>query len=71
MLVIRGDKAVADVYLGEFMRLFTAFRLRDKAKVEAGQKAPAKGVDTAAAGDVHLAADPSWADGAYVAGSKL
>jgi phosphatidylserine/phosphatidylglycerophosphate/cardiolipin synthase-like enzyme len=71
MLVIRGDKAVADVYLGEFMRLFTAFRLRDKAKVKADQKAPGKGVDTAEAGNVHLAPDPSWADGAYVADSKL
>lgn len=29
MLVIRGDTAVADVYLGEFMRLFTHYAFRE------------------------------------------
>lgn len=32
MLVIRGDKRVADIYLGEFMRQFTSYAFRDAAK---------------------------------------
>jgi hypothetical protein len=28
MLVIQGDKSVADIYLGEFMRLFKHFQFR-------------------------------------------
>jgi phosphatidylserine/phosphatidylglycerophosphate/cardiolipin synthase-like enzyme len=31
MLVIRGDKRVADIYLGEFMRQFTSYAFRDAA----------------------------------------
>jgi phosphatidylserine/phosphatidylglycerophosphate/cardiolipin synthase-like enzyme len=30
MIVIRGDQRVADIYLTEFMRLFTHFRFRGK-----------------------------------------
>ena len=40
MLVIRGDKAVADVYLGEFMRTFTAYHFRGKVGVTGGTMAP-------------------------------
>ena len=29
MLIIRGDKRVADIYLGEFMRLYRHFAFRD------------------------------------------
>jgi hypothetical protein len=32
MLVIRGDKRVADIYLGEFMRQFSSYAFRDAAK---------------------------------------
>ena len=35
MLVIRGDKRVADLYLSEFMRLFNHFQFRGLAKVRA------------------------------------
>ena len=28
MLVVQGDKSVADIYLGEFMRLFKHFQFR-------------------------------------------
>jgi phosphatidylserine/phosphatidylglycerophosphate/cardiolipin synthase-like enzyme len=31
MLVTRGDKRVADIYLGEFMRQFTSYAFRDAA----------------------------------------
>jgi phosphatidylserine/phosphatidylglycerophosphate/cardiolipin synthase-like enzyme len=34
MLVIRGDKRVADVYLGEFMRLYNHYAFRDWLKSE-------------------------------------
>ena len=40
MLVIRGDKSVADVYLGEFMRTFTAYHFRGKVGVTGGAMAP-------------------------------
>ena len=29
MLIIRGDTRVADIYLGEFMRLYSHFAFRD------------------------------------------
>jgi phosphatidylserine/phosphatidylglycerophosphate/cardiolipin synthase-like enzyme len=32
MLVIRGNKRVADIYLGEFMRLFSHFSFRESLK---------------------------------------
>jgi hypothetical protein len=40
MLVIRGDKSVADVYLGEFMRSFAAYHFRGKVGVVNGAAAP-------------------------------
>jgi phosphatidylserine/phosphatidylglycerophosphate/cardiolipin synthase-like enzyme len=46
MLVIRGDTRVADIYLGEFMRLFTHFRFRAKTKTPATKPAPGPGVAT-------------------------
>jgi phosphatidylserine/phosphatidylglycerophosphate/cardiolipin synthase-like enzyme len=66
MLVIRGDKALADVYLGEFMRLFSAFRLRKRAGVDSSQPAPGPGVAPKDSGNVYLSPDPSWADRFYV-----
>ena len=70
-LVIRGDTAVADVYLGEFMRLFTAFRLREKAGADLGKPAP----NPSDAGPqpekpIHLQPDDGWADPFYAEGTK-
>jgi phosphatidylserine/phosphatidylglycerophosphate/cardiolipin synthase-like enzyme len=71
-LVIRGDKGVADVYVTEFMRLFTAFRLRKKANAElAGQAAPnpsPKG--PAPAEPLFLEDDDGWAKPYYAEGLK-
>jgi phosphatidylserine/phosphatidylglycerophosphate/cardiolipin synthase-like enzyme len=65
-LVIRGDTAVADVYLGEFMRLFTAFRLREKAGADLGGPAPNAGAGGPEPEDpIHLQADDSWATPFY------
>jgi hypothetical protein len=40
MLVIRGNKAVADIYLGEFMRLFSHYAFRESLKFK-GATSPA------------------------------
>jgi PLD-like domain len=40
MLVIRGDMRVADIYLTEFMRLFTHFRFRGKTSTPRTQPIP-------------------------------
>jgi phosphatidylserine/phosphatidylglycerophosphate/cardiolipin synthase-like enzyme len=69
-LVIRGDTAVADVYVSEFMRLFTAFRLRRKANAKLGEPAP-NPANTGPGADEPIYLDPSdgWADPFYVEGS--
>jgi phosphatidylserine/phosphatidylglycerophosphate/cardiolipin synthase-like enzyme len=54
MIVIRGDKRVADIYLGEFMRLFTHFYFRDFAT------GPVR----------HLVANDAWRAPFYVADSS-
>jgi hypothetical protein len=71
MLVIRGDTRVADIYLGEFMRLFSQFRLRGRVKAKPDQLLPTAGVgpDLAAQDVKFLSEDSSWADAAYVEGS--
>jgi phosphatidylserine/phosphatidylglycerophosphate/cardiolipin synthase-like enzyme len=71
MLVIRGDTRVADVYLGEFMRLFTAFRLRGYVNAAADELVPVAGLakENAVAEKKYLKADASWAAAAYVPGS--
>lgn len=58
MLLIRGDKQVADVYLTEFMRLLNHFYFRQVAnrKAEDGQSDPTV---------AHLAEDDSWVAGHY------
>jgi phosphatidylserine/phosphatidylglycerophosphate/cardiolipin synthase-like enzyme len=38
MLVIRGDARVADIYLGEFMRLYRHFAFRDWMSSKAAKK---------------------------------
>jgi phosphatidylserine/phosphatidylglycerophosphate/cardiolipin synthase-like enzyme len=42
MLVIRGNQRVADVYLGEFMRLFTHFRFRGKTETPDDEPIPSR-----------------------------
>ncbi|UCC40965.1 MAG: hypothetical protein JSV96_05900 [Candidatus Aminicenantes bacterium] len=54
MIIIRGNKRVADMYLGEFMRLFDHFRFR-------GSKIGAKAKDRQGAHpSPHLVPDDSW-----------
>ncbi len=71
MLVIRGDTRVADVYLGEFMRLFTHFRLRGRVNAAPNELLPVAGVapEHAAKEKKYLKGDGAWAKPAYVAGS--
>lgn len=64
-LVIRGDTAVADIYLGEFMRLFGAFRLRRKAGAEPGQPAPGLGPAAEQGATIHLDSTDSWTEDFY------
>jgi phosphatidylserine/phosphatidylglycerophosphate/cardiolipin synthase-like enzyme len=68
MLVIRGDTRVADIYLGEFMRLFSQFRLRGRVKAPKNKLLPTGGVpqDLAAQDVKFLKPDSSWAAAAYV-----
>lgn len=44
MLVFRGNTHLADLYLGEFMRLFTHFRFRGKTKTPPREPAPSPAV---------------------------
>lgn len=71
MLVIRGDTRVADIYLGEFMRLFSQFRLRGRIKAPKDKLLPTTGVpqDLAAQDVKFLKPDSSWAAPAYVEGT--
>jgi phosphatidylserine/phosphatidylglycerophosphate/cardiolipin synthase-like enzyme len=70
MLLIRGDTRVADIYLGEFMRLFTHFRFRGVTKTPHHARAP--GPDNRAsdhAGKRYLRDSDSWAKRFYVKNS--
>jgi len=58
MLIIQGDKRVADMYLGEFMRLFTHFRFRNIANRQAS-------ADPAERERAFLAPNDSWTDPFY------
>lgn len=71
MLVIRGDKRVADIYLGEFMRLFSHFRLRARANAKPNEllPTPAVAADQPTAEPVYLQEGSAWAAPAYVSGS--
>lgn len=52
MVIIRGDRRVADVYLGEFMRLFSHYRFREFAEqTRATGRTPEK---------LYLSDDDSW-----------
>jgi phosphatidylserine/phosphatidylglycerophosphate/cardiolipin synthase-like enzyme len=71
MLIIRGDTRVADIYLGEFMRLFSQFRLRGRIDAAPDKLVPTPAVPAgqAAANKKYLQEDSSWTARAYVAGS--
>lgn len=60
MLVIRGDKRVADVYLGEFMRLWRHHNLRHIVATV--------GKDTGEATHNYLKPDDSWVSGFFTVG---
>jgi phosphatidylserine/phosphatidylglycerophosphate/cardiolipin synthase-like enzyme len=72
MLVIRGHPRAPDVYLGEFMRLFTHFRLRGRVNAAPDELLPVAGVapEHAATEKKYLKENSSWAKPAYVAGSS-
>lgn len=57
MLIIRGNTAVADIYMGEFMRLFSHYAFRESLKFK-GSQSPA-----AALKRKHLIESPDWIDG--------
>ncbi|MCL4179267.1 MAG: hypothetical protein KJ072_16190, partial [Verrucomicrobia bacterium] len=61
MLVIKGDTRVADIYLGEFMRLYSHFAFREAVAI-----AKAKGEDW---NPKHLVSDDSWTRDYYRPGS--
>jgi phosphatidylserine/phosphatidylglycerophosphate/cardiolipin synthase-like enzyme len=76
MLVIRGDTRIADIYLGEFMRLFTHFRFRGHTKSTPTRPAPGPGIpkaalapSTKASGRLHLRNSDVWTRPYYVKGS--
>ena len=62
MLVIRGESRVADIYLGEFMRLFNHFYFRHVANQADDSKADS--------GTGHLTPDDGWREGYYTEGPK-
>jgi phosphatidylserine/phosphatidylglycerophosphate/cardiolipin synthase-like enzyme len=71
-MVIRGDTAVADIYLGEFMRLFTAFRLRKKVGAKKLDEPAPNPADAGPEPEtpIYLDPDDGWADPHYVEGTK-
>src|SRR5262249_25600574 len=73
MLVVRGDTRLADIYVGEFMRLFTHFRFRGKTKTKNTELAPGPDNPGSNAGagprPLYLRNDDSWARRFYVQGS--
>lgn len=69
MIVVSGDTRVADIYLGEFMRLFNHFRLRGKAKSPPTQLEPGPGVTRRERQRLYLRDDDSWGQAFYEAGS--
>lgn len=65
MVVINGDTRVADVYLGEFMRLFNHFEMRGRHPRPGARARPPRGVK----GRYHLYEDERWALPYFEAGS--
>ena len=60
MLIIRGDTAVADIFLGEFMRLFNHFQARNVLNRLSNDQV---------AGTFPLVPDGSWTERAFTTGS--
>jgi phosphatidylserine/phosphatidylglycerophosphate/cardiolipin synthase-like enzyme len=69
MLVIRGNQRAADIYLTDFMRIFSHYRLRGKAKLRADEVEPAHGGRGPSRARLHLEPDDSWARPFYLDGS--
>ncbi|MBZ9763367.1 phospholipase D-like domain-containing protein [Mesorhizobium sp. CA8] len=66
-LIIRGDTAVMDIYVTEFMRMFEHYWFRyTRAKKEAEAQKKGKTLDAV----LSLKEDASWSDPFYAAGSK-
>ena len=61
MLVIRGDTRVADIFLGEFMRLFNHFHSRNRRNELSDAEEEKTG---------YLASDDSWTKPYYTAGTQ-
>lgn len=59
MLVIRGNTAVADIYLGEYMRLFSHYAFRESLSF--------KGAQSVSSGRAYkyLVESPNWIDGSF------
>jgi phosphatidylserine/phosphatidylglycerophosphate/cardiolipin synthase-like enzyme len=71
MLVIRSDKRVADLYFGEFMRLFNHHYARYlAAKIEAEQKAKKKSTKAKKGSGGYLWPDSSWVSANFGDGPK-
>ncbi len=70
MLVIRGDTGVADVYVTEFMRLFSSYRLRKLAKAKKGRPGPnPSDAGPSPETSIYLAATDRWAAPFYKKGT--
>jgi phosphatidylserine/phosphatidylglycerophosphate/cardiolipin synthase-like enzyme len=69
MLVIKGDKRVADIYLSEFMRLFTHLRFRAAVTGKRTDRRAPDPAEPSISSPIHLAEDSSWADEYFVADS--
>jgi phosphatidylserine/phosphatidylglycerophosphate/cardiolipin synthase-like enzyme len=66
MVVIRGDKRTADIYLTDFMRIFNHYRIRGKAETPREEQAPGpQSPSESNPAEIHLAEDDSWAKPFY------
>jgi phosphatidylserine/phosphatidylglycerophosphate/cardiolipin synthase-like enzyme len=71
MLVIRGDQRVSDIYLTEFLRLFTHFRFRAKVVGDSREAAPAAGEPPPEGrARKQLSRDDTWTDAFWEEGPK-
>ena len=66
MLVIRGDTRVADIYLGEFMRLFTHMRFRGSIRPGNTRDRAPDPHDPDVRSPKHLSEDGTWAERFFV-----
>ena len=59
MLVIRGDKRIADIYFGEYLRLYSHYAFREAVKIYMEKKKGGKPEEWT---PQFLVADDSWMD---------